>query len=197
MPGWWAVSMFNTPAMRDHCNHWPWCPKQIQSLKFKIWRQILKFWILFKSSYSSSDSPKTNNATIHSSSTSSRRVWVNPNPYTCGYNPCGGACSKPNLSRVGAKPSGSNFPLENPICGVGSNPILPTTLDDPTLVEVHAANLTCLGLKLNLVEVQQFPIGKPYLWSWIQPSRSSNPTWRCQQRRWLKQQAQVKDTYQW
>jgi hypothetical protein len=43
---------------------------------------------------------------IHSSSTTSRQVWVNPNVYTCGYNPSGGARCKPNLSRVEAKPSG-------------------------------------------------------------------------------------------
>jgi hypothetical protein len=49
--------------------------------------------------------------------------------------------------------------LENPIRGVRSNPILPTTLDDPTLVEVQAANLVWLGLELNLVEVRRFPIG--------------------------------------
>jgi hypothetical protein len=37
---------------------------------------------------------------------------------------------------------------------VESGSTLTPTLVDTTLVEVHAPNLTCLGLELNLVEVQ-------------------------------------------
>jgi hypothetical protein len=40
-------------------------------------------------------------------------------------------------------------------------PILYGCGSNPSGGEVRDANLTCLGLKLNLVEVRQFPIGKP------------------------------------